>query len=143
MKLQGRIAVITGADSGIGQAMADAFAREGADVCISYHTDADGAVETRRRVEEAGRRAHVMQTDVGDLASVRALFDGTVQALGTPDLLVANAGVGSGGMPVAEMEEEKLMQVLRTDLIGPLFCAAASLSWTTLLFLSKASVPDT
>jgi glucose 1-dehydrogenase len=125
MKLGGRIAVITGADSGIGQAMAEALAREGADICISFHSDAEGAAETRRRVEAAGRRAHVVQADVGDAASVQALFDGTVQALGTPDLLLANAGVGAGGMPVAEMDEEKLMQVLRTDLIGPLFCARA------------------
>jgi glucose 1-dehydrogenase len=125
MKLDGRIAIITGADSGIGQATAELFAREGADVCISYHTDAEGAAETGRRVAAAGRRAHVIQSDVGDASSVQRLFDETAQALGTPDLLIANAGVGAGGMPVADMEEDKLMEVLRTDLIGPLYCARA------------------
>ena len=125
MKLQGKVAIITGADSGIGQATAEAFAHEGADIAISYHTDKDGAEETQRRVIAAGRRAHVMQSDVGDPASVQALFDGAVAALGTPDLLVANAGVGMGGMPVAEMDDAKLELILRTDLMGPLFCARA------------------
>jgi len=125
MKLQGKIAIITGADSGIGQSTAEAFAQEGADVAISYNTDAHGAAETRRRVEEAGRRAHVAQLDVGDAASVQAFFDATVQALGTPDLLIANAGTGMSGMKVADMDDAKLEQVLRTDLVGPLFCARA------------------
>lgn len=125
MKLDGKIAVITGADSGIGQATAEAFAREGAHVALSYHSDADGAEQTRRRVEAAGRRAHVMQADVSDPASVQALFDGAARALGTPDLLVANAGVGMSGMPVAEMDDAEFEQVIRTDLMGPLWCARA------------------
>ena len=123
MQLQGKIAVVTGADSGIGQATAEAFAREGADVLVSYHTDQDGAEETRRRVDAAGRRAAVVRSDVGDPGSVRALFGRCATELGTPDLLVANAGVGMSGMPVAEMDDAKLEQVLRTDLMGPLFCA--------------------
>jgi glucose 1-dehydrogenase len=125
MKLHGKIAIITGADSGIGQATAEAFAQEGADITISYHTDKDGAEETQRRVAAAGRRAHVVQSDVGDPASVQALFDATVAALGTPDLLVANAGTGMSGMPVAEMDDAKMEEILRTDLMGPLFCARA------------------
>ena len=125
MKLQNRIAIITGADSGIGQATATLFAGEGADVCIGYHTDADGAAETGRRVQASGRRALVGQLDVGDPASVREFFDRCASELGTPDILVANAGVGMGGMPVADMEDAKLEMVLRTDLMGPLFCARA------------------
>jgi len=61
MKLQGRTAIVTGADSGIGQAIATLFAQEGADVCIGFHTDHDGAAETQRRVEAAGRRAVTFQ----------------------------------------------------------------------------------
>jgi glucose 1-dehydrogenase len=97
--LQNRSVIVTGADSGIGQAAAEAFAKAGADVAISYQTDADGAAETRRRVEAAGRRAHVAQADVGDPASVEALFEGAARALGTPHLLFANAGTGMGGCP--------------------------------------------
>lgn len=125
MKLQGKVALITGADSGIGQAIAAAFAQEGADVSITWHTDEQGAQETKRQVEAAGRRATVVQCDVADAGSVQAAFDRTVASLGTPDLLVANAGTGMGGMPVAEMDDAKLMEVLGTDLVGPLFCARA------------------
>jgi glucose 1-dehydrogenase len=123
MKLEGRIALVTGADSGIGQAAAAAFAREGAHVAISYHTDEKGAAETKAIVERAGRRAAVIQADVGDPASVRAMFDAAASALGTLDVMVANAGLGMAGMPVDEMDDGKLEQVLRTDLMGPLFCA--------------------
>ncbi len=71
MKLQGKTALVTGADSGIGRATAELFAHEGADVCIGYHTDRDGADETKRRVEAAGRRALVVQCDVGDPQGLR------------------------------------------------------------------------
>ncbi len=123
MQLQGKIALVTGADSGIGQAIADLFAQQGADVAISYHTDAEGAAETKRRVEAAGRRAHVLQSDVGDAASVTAMFKGVTDALGPLDLLVANAGVAMSNMPVAEMDDKKLDLILQTDLKGPLYCA--------------------
>jgi len=125
LSLTGKIVVITGADSGIGQATAELLAKAGADIALSYHTDAEGAEETRRRVEAAGRRALVAQADVGDPASVEALFAAAESKLGRPDLLVANAGQGMSGMPVAEMKDEKLEQILRTDLMGPLFCARA------------------
>ena len=125
MKLKDKVALITGADSGIGQATAAAFAQEGADVCITFHTDEAGAQDTKRQVEAAGRRAVVVQCDVGDVRSVQAAFDATVAGLGTPDLLIANAGVGMGGMPVDEMDDAKLELILRTDLMGPLFCARA------------------
>lgn len=125
MDLSGKVALITGADSGIGQATAAAFAKAGADVCITFHTDEDGAKETKRQVESAGRRALVMQCDVTDARSIQAAFDRTAADLGTPDLLVANAGTGMGGMPVADMDDAKMMEVLQTDLVGPPFCARA------------------
>ncbi len=123
MKLQGKIAVVTGADSGIGQASAERFAREGATVAITYHTDAEGAARTRQMIEAAGQRAYVAQTDVGDSAAVRRLFKAVAGTLGLPDILIANAGVAMDNMPVAEMDDGKLDLVLRTDLKGPLFCA--------------------
>lgn len=124
-QLAGKTALITGADSGIGQATAELFAQAGANVALSYHTDKDGAEETRRRIEAAGRRALVVQADVGDPASVQAMFDQAVAALGVPHVLVNNAGKGMGGMKVAEMDDAKLELILRTDLMGPLFCCRA------------------
>ena len=123
MQLEGKIALITGADSGIGQATAAAFAREGADVAITYHSDEQGAQETKRQVEAAGRKAVVMQCDISDAASVKAAFDRTAADLGTPDLLIANAGKAMGGMPVAEMKEEMLTLILNTNVVGPVLCA--------------------
>jgi glucose 1-dehydrogenase len=125
MKLKDKRALVTGADSGIGQAIAEIFAQEGADVAIVYHTDRDGAEQTRQRVEAAGRRALVMQGDVGDPASVRRIFDEAVKTLGGLEILVNNAGVGARSAPVAEIEDADLERVLRTDLMGPLFCCRA------------------
>lgn len=123
MKLEGKIAVITGADSGIGQAIAEIFAREGANIVIGFNSDADGARQTEDLVARAGRRGHTVQVDVSDPASIQALFDATVATFGVPDLLMANAGTGMSGMPVADMDDAKFEQVLRTDLMGPLWSA--------------------
>ncbi|MFT8243987.1 SDR family NAD(P)-dependent oxidoreductase [Roseomonas sp. BN140053] len=126
MALQGKIAVVTGADSGIGQAIAELFAQSGAHVCIAYHTDNDGAEETARRVQATGRKALVVRTDVADSAAVECLFRQVEDGLGVPDILVNNAGVGMGKKtPVAEIEDHQVEWVIRTNLLGPLFCARA------------------
>ena len=125
MKLQGKRALITGADSGIGQATAELFAREGADVAITYNTDEAGARETARRVEAQGRRCLVIQNDVGDPASVAMTFDRVASELGVLDILVNNAGQVLSDMPVAEMEAPRMERILRVNLMGPVFCAKA------------------
>ncbi|WP_298952151.1 SDR family oxidoreductase [uncultured Methylobacterium sp.] len=126
MKLDGTIAVVTGADSGIGQATAVLFAQAGADLCITYHTDEAGAAETRRQVEAAGRRALVAQLDVRDPAAVDALFARVAAELGTPDVLVNNAGKGMGAQtPVADLPDDQFALILDTNLKGPLHCARA------------------
>ena len=123
MNLTNKRALVTGADSGIGRATAVLLARTGADLVVAYHTDADGIAETARLVEAEGRRAVVVQADIGDPASVRALYDTAARELGTLDILVANAGQAMSGMPVAEMEDERLETILRVNLMGPLFTA--------------------
>lgn len=125
IRLDNRIAVITGSDSGIGQATAEAFATEGADIAVVYHGDRDGAAETRRRVEAAGRRAIVLQADQRDPASVAELFRQTLDGLGAPDILVNNAGVGISGKHVAEMGDEDWDREIRTNLYGPFYCCRA------------------
>lgn len=125
MRLQGKRALVTGADSGIGRATADVFARHGADVAITYNTDAEGARETARLVEAAGRRCLVIQNDVGDPASVEATFVAVAKDLGVLDILINNAGQAMNGMPVAEMEDEVLERILRVNLMAPVYCARA------------------
>ncbi|RZL03441.1 MAG: glucose 1-dehydrogenase [Rubrivivax sp.] len=90
-RLQGRAAVITGADSGIGRAVAIAFAREGADVLIAYLNEHDDAAETARLVEAAGRRAITLAGDLADPAHCRAVIARAIEAFGRIDILVNNA----------------------------------------------------
>ncbi|HEU4535303.1 MAG TPA: SDR family NAD(P)-dependent oxidoreductase, partial [Polyangiaceae bacterium] len=122
-KLEGRIAIVTGADSGIGRAVAEEFAKEGADVVVTFHTDRAGADETGARVAAAGRRAIVRQADVRDEAAVAAFFADAERELGAPPyILVNNAGIGGGGKPVADLETADFDAVIKTDLYGPFFC---------------------
>src|SRR5688572_5426414 len=102
MRLKDRIAVVTGGDSGIGQATAIAFAEEGADVAITYLHDAEGAWTTRREVETRGRRALVMQADQRDPAAISRLFGEIRHRLGLPTILVNNAGIAIEGEPIKD-----------------------------------------
>jgi glucose 1-dehydrogenase len=121
-RLDGRTALITGSDSGIGQATAVAFAAEGADVVITYLEDADGAEQTRQSVEAAGRRGLVVQCDVSQEAEVEALFDAAVAEFGTVDVLMNNAGVDASGKKVVELSTEVWDRAIRTNLYGYFFC---------------------
>ena len=121
-RLDGAVTLITGSDSGIGQASAIEFAREGADVVVHYLHDADGAEQTRKAVEAAGQRAVVVQADISDEHEVAAMFDAAVQAFGTLDVLMNNAGVDASGTPVAELSTEVFDTALRTNLYGAFFC---------------------
>src|SRR5215210_1598286 len=90
-KLEGRAALITGADSGIGRAVAIAFAREGADVLISYLEEHEDARETARWVEEAGRKAVLMAGDVADINHCKQLVECAMREFGRLDVLVNTA----------------------------------------------------
>jgi glucose 1-dehydrogenase len=122
-KLEGRTALITGSDSGIGQATAIEFAREGADVAVHYLHDAEGAQSTREQVEALGRRAVVVQGDHGFEDQVEAMFGTALDAFGTVDILMNNAGVDASGTYVADLEVEDFHAALRSNLYGPLLCS--------------------
>jgi glucose 1-dehydrogenase len=121
-RLEGKVALITGSDSGIGQATAIEFAQEGADVVVNYLHDADGAEETRAAVTAAGRKAIVVRADVSDEDQVASLFDQAVEAFGSVDILMNNAGVDASGIPVAELSTEVWDRAIRTNVYGPFFC---------------------
>jgi len=121
-RLANKRALITGSDSGIGQATAVAFAAEGADLIITYRHDADGAADTAKQVTAAGRTAVVVQLDISDETQVAAVFDRAIEAFGTVDILVNNAGVDASGTEVAELATEVFDTAIRTNLYGAFFC---------------------
>jgi glucose 1-dehydrogenase len=121
-RLAGRVALITGSDSGIGQATAIEFAKEGADVVVHYLHDADGAEKTRAAVAAEGRKAIVVRADVTDESQVASLFDQAVDAFGSVDILMNNAGVDASGTPVAELSTDVWDRAIRTNVYGPFFC---------------------
>ncbi|MFP4092135.1 MAG: SDR family NAD(P)-dependent oxidoreductase, partial [Cyclobacteriaceae bacterium] len=92
-RLKGQFALITGASSGIGQAIAVAMAREGAKVGINYSSTREGAEETLRMVKEQGGEGLILQADVSDPDSVQQMFDQFLDKFGTLDILVSNAGI--------------------------------------------------
>jgi glucose 1-dehydrogenase len=112
------LAVVTGGESGIGAACAVRLAEAGADVVITYHSDRAAADEVAARVTANGRRGLAVACDVGDEASVIALFD-AVSALGTASWLVNSAGVNMSGTPVAELSADRFDRTVATDLRGP------------------------
>ncbi|MFC0677963.1 glucose 1-dehydrogenase [Lysobacter korlensis] len=120
--LNGEIAIVTGADSGIGQATAIEFAREGADVAITYFHDREGAECTLREVEAAGTKGFVTRLDVRDQEAIARFFDEVSSTLGTPTILVNNAGIDVGGDNVKDMSFEHWDNIIRTNLYGPFFC---------------------
>ncbi|HKB26806.1 MAG TPA: SDR family NAD(P)-dependent oxidoreductase, partial [Methylomirabilota bacterium] len=125
MRLQGKIALVTGAQQGIGRAIALGLARAGADVGINYLDDRPAAEKVLEEVRAAGRRAVVVQADVGRPAETQAMVARVAGELGGLDVLVNNAGVFPR-VPFLEMRESDWDLVLDVNLKGGFFCAQAA-----------------
>src|SRR5215211_3591219 len=93
MQLQGKAALVTGSSSGIGQAIALAFAQEGADVVVHYNRDKTSAVAVVQQIQKLGRKSAAFGADVAEVAAVKTLIDQAVQTLGKLDILVSSAGL--------------------------------------------------
>lgn len=106
-KLTGKTAVITGGDSGIGRAVAIAFAREGADIVVSYLNEHEDADEVRALIEDAGRRAVLVPGDLSDPAHCRTVIDRAVDAFGRIDILVSNAAYQMTHETLEEISDEE------------------------------------
>ncbi|MGN6300752.1 MAG: SDR family oxidoreductase [Angustibacter sp.] len=126
-KLEGRAAVITGADSGIGRAVAIAYAREGADVLISYLSEDEDARETARYVEEAGRKAVLVSGDVSQPEHCRKIIDEAVLAFGKVDVLVSNAAYQMSHDTIEEISDEEWDHTFRTNVSAMFHLVKAAL----------------
>jgi NAD(P)-dependent dehydrogenase (short-subunit alcohol dehydrogenase family) len=124
MKLAGKVALVTGAQQGIGAAIAVALAGEGADVALTWLDDQAAAEAVADKVRKAGRRAHLMWTDVAKLPEIETMVASTVEALGVPDILVNNAGVYPR-VPLLEMRESDWDYVLDINLKAGCFATIA------------------
>jgi NAD(P)-dependent dehydrogenase (short-subunit alcohol dehydrogenase family) len=127
-RLTGRVALVTGADSGIGRAVALAFAREGADVAISYLSEHEDAKETQRVVEAAGRKALLLPGDLGEVAHAERVVKETLQRLGRLDILVNNAAYqGEAVEKFEELSPERIERTFRTNILAMFFLTRAAL----------------
>jgi NAD(P)-dependent dehydrogenase (short-subunit alcohol dehydrogenase family) len=125
-KLEGKAAVITGGDSGIGRAVALAFAREGADLLISYLDEHSDAEETVRIVEKEGKRCIAVPGDIGDEAHCQELVQRAIDEFGKLDILVNNAAYQDVIQSIEEVTEEMLLHTYRTNIFAMFYlCKAA------------------
>jgi NAD(P)-dependent dehydrogenase (short-subunit alcohol dehydrogenase family) len=126
-KLEGMVAIVTGADSGIGRAVAVLFAREGADVAIFYLNEHEDARETARWVEREGRQALLVAGDVKDPAFCKRAVARAVKRLGRLDVLVNNAGFQLHARQLEDISDAHLQETLQTNVAGYMYMARAAL----------------
>ena len=126
-RLEGKKAIITGGDSGIGRAVALAFAREGADVLISYLDEEEDAAETRRLIEEAGRKAVLVPGNIGDAAHCRRIVERAVEAFGQIDVLVNNAAHQATFDAPEEIPDEEWEKTFQVNIHAMFYLTKAAL----------------
>jgi NAD(P)-dependent dehydrogenase (short-subunit alcohol dehydrogenase family) len=125
-KLEGKVAIITGGDSGIGRSVAVLYAREGADVAIVYLAAHEDAEETKRCVEKEGRRCLLISGDVKDSNFCRQAVERTVKELGHLDILVNNAAFQEHANSLEDITDERLEETFRTNIFGYFYMARAA-----------------
>jgi NAD(P)-dependent dehydrogenase (short-subunit alcohol dehydrogenase family) len=125
-RLKDKVALITGADSGIGRATAALFAREGADIAIVYLCEHDDAAFTKGIVEKEGRRAITIAGDIGDKAFCEKAVRQTVDQLGKLDILVNNAGEQHPDKDIRDITEEQLRRTFQTNVFGMFYMTQAT-----------------
>ena len=126
-RLAGKATVITGGDSGIGRAVAIAYAREGADVLIAYLDEHDDAAETRRWVEDAGRKAVLVPGDIADAAHCKSVVDTAVREFGRIDVLVSNAALQRTHENFEDISDEEWDRTIAVNLSAFFYLTKAAL----------------
>jgi NAD(P)-dependent dehydrogenase (short-subunit alcohol dehydrogenase family) len=125
-RLKDKVALITGADSGIGRAVAALFAREGADVAILYLCEHDDAAKTKRIVEAEGRKAIAIAGDLGEKDFCVRAVEQVVDQLGRLDILVNNAGEQHADKEITDISEEQLKRTFQTNIFSMFFLTQAA-----------------
>ena len=125
-RLKGKVALITGADSGIGRAVAALYAREGANIAILYLCEHDDAAKTKQIVESEGRKAIAIAGDIGDKDFCERAVKQTVEELGRLDILVNNAGEQHWDKDIADISEDQLRRTFQTNIFGMFFMTQAA-----------------
>ncbi|MBJ6126296.1 SDR family oxidoreductase [Microvirga splendida] len=126
-RLQGKVALITGGDSGIGRSTAVLFAREGANLAIMYLNESEDAQETKRLVEREGRSCLTIAGDVGDPGFCRSAVDQVIQRFGKLDVLVNNAAEQHPKKEIEEISPEQIARTFRTNIFGYFYMVQAAM----------------
>jgi NAD(P)-dependent dehydrogenase (short-subunit alcohol dehydrogenase family) len=126
-RLKDKVALITGADSGIGRAVAALFAREGADIAILYLLEDKDAADTKAIVEAEGRRAITIKADVGSKKMCDRAVEQVIEAFGRLDILVNNAGEQHPDKDIRDITEEQLQRTFQTNIFGMFYLVQAAL----------------
>lgn len=126
-KLKGKVAIITGGDSGIGRAAAIAFAKEGADLVIPYLWETTDAMDTKRRIEELGQRCLPIKIDLRHKCNCEFVVQETIRCFGQLDVLVNNHGVQYPQKSIADISEAQLYQTFQTNIFPFFYMVQASL----------------
>jgi NAD(P)-dependent dehydrogenase (short-subunit alcohol dehydrogenase family) len=126
-KLKGKVALISGGDSGIGRAVAIAFAKEGADVAIVYLDEHQDAKETKRHVQDAGRQCITLAGDIGKEDFCRKMVDATISSFGKLDVLVNNAAEQHPQQSIEDISAEQLEKTFRTNIFSMFHTVKAAL----------------
>jgi len=126
-RLKGKVALITGGDSGIGRAVAALYAREGADIAILYLCEHDDAAKTRQIVEKEGRKAITIAGDIGSKDFCEQAVRRTVDELGRLDILINNAGEQHSDKDIRDISEDQLKRTFQTNIFGMFFLTQAAL----------------
>lgn len=134
-RLEGKVAIVTGGDSGIGRAVAVLFAREGADIVISHLEEEEDAIATAEMVEDEGARAVTIAGDIGERDHCREIIDLAIRKFGRIDILVNNAGEQHPEKDVTEISKKQLKRTFQTNVFGMFYMVQAAMP-----FLEKGAV---
>ncbi|WP_214728718.1 MULTISPECIES: SDR family oxidoreductase [unclassified Exiguobacterium] len=131
-KLEGKVAIVTGGNSGIGRAVSIAYVREGAKVVIAFYGDQEGAEETKARLEELGGEVLLSQGDIGDAEYCETLVQKTIDRFGRLDIVVNNASMQKPEDSLKDITDESMEKTFKTNIFGMMRLARAALPYLSL-----------